>query len=266
MDDSKQTPTAIEISAWSVKLEGTAYEDARPFLLQGYSIGQSLLSVLANATGLGSDFVNKWLNRFRDTLGERCDQIPAERRVPPPFRLGCNVLREVVASAEEPDLQAMFAELLASGCDADKQSKVHPSFPSIISQLSIADAKTLERFAKGAREIQMIRDPKLQYPSYCCTVQTAANLTGLGVCEWLYDSQPAWRVQDIAREATRSVAAPLVADPTDFRRVISAVLHDAARVIAERVSENMQSAARPIGIKLTDFGRDFIDCCLPDAG
>jgi hypothetical protein len=70
--------------------------------------------------------------------------VPHERLVAPDPRIVATALPQMLATEDQAEVRDMFARLVATSMDRDRASKVHPSFPGIISELSPDDAKALQ--------------------------------------------------------------------------------------------------------------------------
>jgi len=90
------------------------------------------------------------LTQYKKKLEKKLDEIPENRRIEPNTQVVMNALTDSQSCVEEETLREMFANLIASACDADKANAVHPSFPGIIKQMSPTDATLLQLFRQDA--------------------------------------------------------------------------------------------------------------------
>ncbi len=137
----------------------------------------NILRVVENVVGVPADILNYHLVAFRSTYSEGYKKIPEKRRIEPTLKLGCNVLRNVSYAAEEPELQNLFAQLLLSASDSEYVERVHPSYASVINDMSVVDANVLVDVFGGEVEKRPQYPEKLVYKSL-------SNLTRLGLIEW----------------------------------------------------------------------------------
>ncbi len=86
------------------------------------------------------------LDKYKKDMEKKLNDIPAENRIEPNTQVVLNALADSQSCVEEESLREMFANLIASACDAGKASDVHPAFPGIIRQMSPIDAKLLQLF------------------------------------------------------------------------------------------------------------------------
>ena len=77
-----------------------------------------------------------YLADYKKKIAEKVAGIPEEKLNEPKIRI----------YIEEAEFRELFAELVASACNADCVNKVHPAFPEMIKQLSYLDIKLLEVF------------------------------------------------------------------------------------------------------------------------
>jgi hypothetical protein len=87
---------------------------------------------------------------IKQWLSLRVTRIHAERGteeiVSPPLSIAGPLLFQLVFAREEQDLRELYASLLASAMDA-RQSTAHPSFVSVIQQLTPDEARLLRHLA-----------------------------------------------------------------------------------------------------------------------
>ncbi len=117
-------------------------------------LGQGL-AVLASAVRVALAPVEGavWgFDRIRDWLAVRVTAILAERRVEDvqeaPLSVAGPLLMQMVFASREPDLREMYAKLLATAMDPQKEKEAHPSFVYVIQQLSSSEARILQHIAR----------------------------------------------------------------------------------------------------------------------
>lgn len=86
------------------------------------------------------------LKAFRDGLSRKLEEKPAEHLVEPRLQVVGPAIESAKFCLEEPQISQMFQNLLANAADERYQSKLHPSFPAIIAQLSPLDAENFSLF------------------------------------------------------------------------------------------------------------------------
>lgn len=267
----------VEIGAKGVVLRG-AYEDVRPIVKQTAGFVSSVIRLLDNAVGLPADFVSYHLEPFRERYQRRVEKIPEAQRTKPPFRVGCAILKEVAFAAEEPDIQQMFAELLATGSDSETKHLVHPGFPEVISQLDAMDATVLNAFVVDESTtdppvlsfVAIKQNCGIDGPNDDLRLFQASldNLVRLGLLEW--------KINRVYWNGTGYGAGYPMVGTISFRSSDSSRSHrvaDEQRVIElerslQRMSDEMGRALSSIysaqSLTTTEFGRQFIRACVPN--
>ncbi|HOP40480.1 MAG TPA: DUF4393 domain-containing protein [Geobacteraceae bacterium] len=110
------------------------------------TIAKAVKAALApiEATVWGYDKIRQWLSvRVTKILADR----KANDIISPPLSISGPLTLQMIFAAEEPDLREMYANLLASAMDAKTASDAHPSFVSLIQQLTSDEAKIMNRIA-----------------------------------------------------------------------------------------------------------------------
>lgn len=88
----------------------------------------------------------KALEDFKATLENQVNDIPIDQLREPPLSVIGPTLEASKYYFEEEEIRAMFASVISASMDGRVNSLVHPSFPTIIQQLSATDAQTLACF------------------------------------------------------------------------------------------------------------------------
>lgn len=86
------------------------------------------------------------LEQFYQQLDQKIARIPEDKKIDPDFQTAALALEAAKYCVDKEALRSMFAELLASSCNADKADDVHPSFAENIKQMSSFDASILAVF------------------------------------------------------------------------------------------------------------------------
>ena len=89
--------------------------------------------------------------QIKEWLSIRVTSILAERKITkiekPPLSISGPLVFQLIFAKDEPELKELYASLLASAMDASETS-AHPSFVSIIQQLTPDEAKILKHIAQ----------------------------------------------------------------------------------------------------------------------
>jgi hypothetical protein len=266
MEENKTDMTVVEVGPDGVKLHGV-YEDFRPAMQTVIATVNHVLKLTENIVGLPADFLNHHLGRFRDRFHERVEAIPPQDRILPPIRIGCVVLNQVAYAADEPKFQEMFADLLASASDRRTRDSVHPSFATIINELSSDDCRTLV-FIKTVTEPasqRMIAEAAFNGDEDAARLSMLC-LIRLGLTEWHYPKSrlhPLFESQDFASKFSRG-ASTLRLSGSDFRADDARRgLESAARDMYQKIYDDVNRRSKPLGVYFTQYGWEFVKVCFP---
>lgn len=86
------------------------------------------------------------LKAFEQTLMEKVEQIPVEKRIEPDLQTVAPALEAAKYCVEHEDLRIMFANLIATSMNQDTKNVLHPSFSEIIKQMNPLDATNFKLF------------------------------------------------------------------------------------------------------------------------
>jgi hypothetical protein len=182
-------------------------------------------------------------DRFAAMIERMSHKIPEQRRIEAPPEIVGPVLERLAYLDDTNPLSAMFEEVLTKAIDKDGQSRVHPAFPILISQLSHDEGWMLYRLkdrnfkitdyleydAKqnrfDNRKIEHTELPNSELYNPTGIELYFAHLQSLGLVEWPVLSQ----------------------EP---------IMEDRKQVGVRRYSE----------MRLTEFGRLFVEAVIPPEG
>lgn len=86
------------------------------------------------------------IEEFKQELENKISNIPQENLVDPDFHTAYDALEKSKSCITDSELRKMFVNLISSSMNSSINSSVHPSFASIINQMSVLDAKILMTF------------------------------------------------------------------------------------------------------------------------
>lgn len=95
------------------------------------------------------------LEKFKQETKVRVFEISSDDRKEPNTQIVAQALEDSKYCVEEEDLRKMFSELIASSMMKSRESAIHPSFATILKQMSNDDAKALLHF-KDLPQIPLI--------------------------------------------------------------------------------------------------------------
>lgn len=88
------------------------------------------------------------LENLKKSLEEKVEAIPPERRVEPNTQIACQALEDSKYCAENIAIREMFANLISSTMDSKTCDLVHPSFSTILKQMTSNDAIFFQKFSE----------------------------------------------------------------------------------------------------------------------
>ena len=190
--------------------------------------------------------------KIKEWLSYRVTRILADRKVknilPPPLSIAGPLVFQLIFAKDEPELKELYASLLSSSMDPI-ESYAHPSFVSIIQQLTSDEAKVLRFIVDiGEKWPALSEDPdaegtatdsiRLQFNDWC----ERASVTNIDRSDAYLDNLVRLRIfkMDIRNEAQF--------EPAGGNRYGT---YNAS-------VSNLEYAF----VELTTFGRLFLDACI----
>ena len=204
-------------------------------LVRAAAQGDSPAQLMAEASTEIRDYARHFLD-----MPNGSDPLAAEQAPPPP-----------------PDvrLRERGAELLARSADVDYEEPAHPAFERILEELAADEARILRLLcSRGAQPAVDVRETK----AFGATAQmVASGITMIGTeagCRWL-DRIPAY-LNNLERLGLIWFSREPLEDPLSYQ-----VLEAQPDVITSLGGGRRKTVRR--SIRLTPFGEDFCDVCLP---
>lgn len=205
-----------------------------------------ILRVVENIVGIPADFIANNLETFRDTYNKGYQKIPKERRVKPKLRLGCNVFKNVCYAAEETDIQILFANLLLSGSDSKYRENIHPSYASVISEMTGDDAKVLITKFSDNSSID-VHDVNIS-KSFSCLIR-------LGLIMWKDRDYSEYQLMAFAGQNTHALVENIDDTPYILNDLINDYVELKNNLIEDRRTSTMKERK---DLVLTQYGEDFL--------
>lgn len=233
----------------------------------GEVLGKAVVSVVKTADALLiSPFhltvwgVEALKEHFIPKVDEKLKTIPEEKRTAPDPLIAGPVLQAVRFASRHKELQDLFANLLVTAIDSDTLQNAHPAFVDIINQLSPDEAKILH-YAAGQDLIPLV-DVNLSAPGEEGSISWLRNISKLPFnagCSHL-KMGPSYidnlcRLQIFDKPAFGHISA------TD---AYSNILDEPfMSLIAQTEKQHLRKARIEKGyVRITDFGRQFINSCV----
>lgn len=119
------------------------YDDAiQPAAKQVGAFGEELMATLRLAL-FPVQYLAGLQKRYAKFVEKSVSRVAPENRVSPPPQIIGPVLQHIRFEPEGTQIDEMFSELLSTSMNSEKIADAHPSFPSIVSQLSSDEARAL---------------------------------------------------------------------------------------------------------------------------
>lgn len=197
----------------------------------------------------------------------RLKDIPPENIVTPAPNVAVPLLDALRYTGYESALCELYANLLAASMDKSMKGGAHPAFVEIIKQLTPDEARLINLFA----------DPHLPFPLLTIRWEhknpTTERRGGLDVCTnfSLFASNAGLEYSDQMPVYIGNLSRlRLIEIPEFFEYTTPGVyqaLENASEIksLKERIESNpdLICVVQKKGIKITDFGKQFIRICVP---
>ena len=199
-------------------------------------------------------------------MQQKYDSIPVEYQVEPSSYIALKGSSELNFVLDEEHLREMFENLLISDMDGRKQSRVLPAYIEIIKQLSKDDAKILSEIKLYVNMKSPISDAqilRLKYNMKKGGFFLASNDIILISKSNSYTILPSIVIDNLLRLKLIEIDfGTYKTNSTSYEKVFQEI--QKPNEILEGILKNMATLGYDKGIlKITDFGKGFIDICLP---
>ncbi|OXM23264.1 hypothetical protein CBI33_07525 [Rhodococcus erythropolis] len=88
--------------------------------------------------------------QFQEDMASRLEDIPPEQITTPATSIAAPILEGISHTIDEPDLRALYLNLLASASDERHRESAHPAFAHVIDQMTAPESQALQVFLAGA--------------------------------------------------------------------------------------------------------------------
>src|SRR3954452_14830573 len=204
-------------------------------LVRAAAAGESPAQLMTEASTEIRDYARHFLD-----MPNGSDPLAAEQAPPPP---------------EDVRLRERGAELLARSADVDYDEPTHPAFERILEELAPDEARILRLLCtRGDQPAVDVRDAK---PLGITSGLVQGGLSMIGTeagCRWL-DRVPAY-LNNLERLGLIWFSREPLEDPLRYQ-----VLEAQPEVLTAMGNSRSKPVRR--SIRLTRFGDDFCDACLP---
>lgn len=138
-NEAKEAETLLRIAEKSGELDDAALIRAKRAVVKQH-IYLKVMQPLGMLFGVPREYFN---TQFSDDMAERLADVPEEEIVSPRPSVAGPAMLGLGFTLDEPQLKAMYLNLLAAASDSRVQDTAHPSFAEVIRQLSAEEAGSL---------------------------------------------------------------------------------------------------------------------------
>lgn len=240
----------ISITTEGIVLKGDVVDDVRVPLKRLSGTADAALRLLENIVRVPMDFASNGIERFRLKYAERFEEIPLANRQEPPRRIGAAVLKHVTYAEDEPDIQDLFANLLATASNSETVHHVHPGFATVISEMRATDALVLRRFGAGQGRGYFGVDGSERI-SEDVYQEAIANLVRLGLLDWRMRRAA---ISELKAFEPKSYG---LIRPEQQAKLLVDLVREVQRLKAT-LGKQLEGQHQRVALELTSFGRHFL--------
>lgn len=203
------------------------------------------------------------LNLYKSKLKKSIEGIPSQNLIEPNLQTAGQALEDSKFCTESDELIDMFVSLISASINSRKVSFVHPSFSSIIKQMSPFDAHILLLFKK--QPSQPICNYTLRYPNDLCNI-LADNIFMFPKIkdEWSTLKKVSLSISALCHLGILEITPfRWSADPSAFSIFENSNTYKSLKDIYEKDGNIVE--LEKSSVSLTALGQSFCDICVPDS-
>lgn len=228
------------------------------------TVGRCVNAALMPVRGLvwSAEKIEEWVST---RVAQKLENIDPEKIVTPDLSVAGPTIEALKFNGHKEELSEMFAALLATAMNSDKLGKAHPSFVSIISEMTSLDASVFRALSKSSAVPSANLRVKLSgggssviFEHFCPDIYQQA---GLSLNQ--HDSRFGAAIDNLQRHSLISVRYDQWLSSAEIYEPIEK--HPYTMALKNQIErpELKQSLDVKKGmISLTAFGRYFADACL----
>lgn len=202
-----------------------------------------------------------FLEEFKKKISEKVMDIPHENLVEPPISVIGPIIDASKYYYEEIHYQEMFSDLLAAACDKKLTRSIHPSFVEILKQLAPLDAKLLSLFkyyyTYPICDIQAENEDNTITPFNQILFDFKDKQDLFSHEDMIYLTSSLDNLMRLGIVLKNKEIIELGYNYDSFKNNFMYKEYDSSK------NNNSKLEIKPARIELTDFGRQFVRCCLP---
>lgn len=206
--------------------------------------------------------------QFLPKVAEKLKDTKPEDIITPKPNLAVPAIEALRYTAHDESLSDLFAGLLASAMDKNKADKAHPSFVEIIKQLTSDEAIIIDKFGKynSLFLVDLIISTQTDNSMIFSSRVLFSNFTALNFDDdlMLKDFSPSY-INNLCRLGLTEVPESLSITGSDDQYellenhpIMEVKKKEGMHLLKEKSSFKYLRK----GVRLTDFGRQFISACI----
>lgn len=205
----------------------------------------------------------KNIEAYKQELEDKVKEIPQENLIEPDFHTAYEALENSKSCITDEELRKMFVNLISSSMNSSTSDFIHPSFASIIKQMSVLDAKIFKMFKEDETNPILELRERIDNGNYQTFLTNLFLYITLNTDEHI--NLNIGQIQSSISNLDRLglVKIDYSQHLTDEQRYSD--LKKAADTICEGRSIAVENRIMQKGVvSLTPFGKSFINVCLSD--
>ena len=143
---SRENQILAEVAQAAGALEPAAHDYAQRLAIK-QEFYLKMWQPLAQLFNLSREYFES--GKFEEEMTDRLKDIPDENVVTPPLSIAGPVVQGISYTVDEPELRAMYLNLLATASDDRAASSAHPAFAEVIRQLAGDEVEPLGVLLSG---------------------------------------------------------------------------------------------------------------------
>ncbi len=138
-EDPTEKTLLAKIAAESGELDPAARALAKRSTVKQH-VRLKLMQPLGMLFGVPREY---FATNFENEMADRLADVPDEDLIAPKLSVAGPTVQGIAFTVEEPDLKAMYLNLLATASDKRVEASAHPAFAEVIRQLTSEEARLL---------------------------------------------------------------------------------------------------------------------------
>lgn len=203
----------------------------------------------------------EYLRDYKEKISKKIKEIPEENLVEPSIKIIGPAIEASKYYIDEDFCREMFSKLIASNCDSRLNDYTHPGFIEIIKELSTLDAKFLLIFIENNTypmvELEEHHSNGNVTPFLFNLIDFKGIMHGFQISDQFKLSKVLDNLIRLGIIKKNSSVWELDYDYNLFKE------HLLYGVCEKTIEKDSKIEMKKYRIELTEFGKDFVKCCIP---